>query len=150
MTMIVIFFLLSTDVVIASGFIFQWKPLVMDSNLDLRNKNRAVMGQNVALSEFPISLSNKNPHIPVSSMNRKNISTKQTEKKSFTSNIKFNFLLSKHMTNNNIQMLLDNDENKLLNLINAITDLIYKDSKMDSLETIGKIIEPQINFYFEF
>jgi hypothetical protein len=28
--------------------------------------------------------------------------------------------------------------------------LIYDDTKIKSLETIGKIIEPQINFYFKF
>jgi hypothetical protein len=31
-----------------------------------------------------------------------------------------------------------------------MSSLIYRDSKIKSLETMGKIIEPQINFYFEF
>ena len=44
----------------------------------------------------------------------------------------------------------DSDDEKISKFINAMTSLIYDDSKIKSLETIGKIIEPQINFYFEF
>ena len=42
------------------------------------------------------------------------------------------------------------DDEKISNFINAVSSLIYNDSKTKSLENIGIIIEPQINFYFEF
>jgi hypothetical protein len=42
------------------------------------------------------------------------------------------------------------DDEQILKLTNSLTSLIYDNSKIKSLETIGKIIEPQINFYFKF
>ncbi len=42
-----------------------------------------------------------------------------------------------------------NDEQVSI-IINAMRSLIYGDSKIKSLETIGKTVEPQVNFYFEF
>jgi hypothetical protein len=44
----------------------------------------------------------------------------------------------------------NSDDEQVSIIINAMKSLIYNDSKIKSLETIGKIIEPQVNFYFEF
>ena len=44
----------------------------------------------------------------------------------------------------------DAEEEQVTRFINAISSLIYDDSKIKSLETIGKMLEPQIKFYFEF
>jgi hypothetical protein len=44
----------------------------------------------------------------------------------------------------------NSEDEQLSKITNAMTSLIYGDSKIKSLETIGKIIEPQVNLYFEF
>ncbi len=47
-------------------------------------------------------------------------------------------------------MYANSDDEQVSKMINAMSSLIYSDSKIKSLETMGKIIEPQVNFYFEF
>ena len=44
----------------------------------------------------------------------------------------------------------NSDDKQVSKFITAMTALIYDDSKIKSMETVGKIIEPQINFYFKF
>jgi len=53
------------------------------------------------------------------------------------------------MTNSH-EMHTYSDDEQISKFIDSMTSLIYDNSKIKSLETIGKIIEPQINFYFEF
>ncbi len=44
----------------------------------------------------------------------------------------------------------NSDDQQVSKIINTMTSLFYEDSKFESLETLGKTIEPQINFYFTF
>ena len=50
----------------------------------------------------------------------------------------------------NDEAYANSDDKQASKIINTMTSLFYEDSKIKSLETIGKIIEPQINFYFTF
>jgi hypothetical protein len=44
----------------------------------------------------------------------------------------------------------NSDDKQVSKFIDAATSFIYDDSKIKSVETMGKIIEPQIKFYFSF
>jgi len=79
-------------------------------------------------------------------------SPKETEQDSVLSNIKVRFKATDLPENRKKRKRLynRNDEQNIKNFVDAVSSLIYDDSKFESMETIGKIIEPQINFFFEF
>ncbi|MDM7986045.1 MAG: hypothetical protein QUS13_01785 [Smithella sp.] len=77
-------------------------------------------------------------------------SKQNSENSTLWKNIKINLSASKKLMVNAPEQRPDPDDNQISDFLNAMTDLIYDDSKIKTLENIGIIIEPQINFYFEF
>ncbi len=133
----------------ASGFIFHWEPFVVDNNLFLSSddKKKFVKTFSAFDSVIPVSDDDMNkfeiPSYPESS------ATQSPKNKSIAENIKIKFSLAYGHGNNKFPVHADDDDENISNVIDALTSLIY-DPKFKSLETIGKIVEPQINFYFEF
>ena len=144
-------FLMLVSTANASGFIFNWKPFVIEkelfadvvaeknviqdlSHFDAYGKTDNVFNTNLdALEEDNVRPSKQDPENPA-----------------LWKNIKINLSASKKRMVNAPEQHPDTDDHQISDFLNAITDLIYDDSKIKTLENIGTIIEPQINFYFEF
>ncbi|MBP9013026.1 MAG: hypothetical protein KBG22_05410 [Smithella sp.] len=150
-TVIGIIFLTLASTVKASGFIFNWKPFVIEKDLF----TDVVAGKNTFqdLSHFDAygkkdnaSLNNLDALEP----DKIRPSKQNSENSSLWKNIKINLSASKKLMVNAPEQRPDPDDNQISDFLNAMTDLIYDDSKIKTLENIGIIIEPQINFYFEF
>ncbi|MGA2782500.1 MAG: hypothetical protein ABSF13_11375 [Smithella sp.] len=147
---IIIFSLTAVASANAAGFIFNWQPFVANTDLFLKSPSKKVLIKDSAVTDISIPISEDFRDIFSLSPDQNNYSTPKTEKKIAPGNIKITLSpASKFMTGRDEMYTNSNDE-QVSRIINAITSLIYGDSKIKSLETIGKIIEPQINFYFEF
>jgi hypothetical protein len=144
---IIIYCLTFSLLVNASGFIFQWEPLFVDNDLALSNTGKKDFIKNSSIFDLKIPISDDYMDTFVLSKNHEGASTQKTENKSIP---KINFSLAYGLMDNKSQIYSNSDDKQISNFINAITSLIYDDSKLKSLETIGSIIEPHINFYFEF
>ena len=131
----------------ASGFIFHWEPLVVANDLALSSTGKKDFIKNSSIFDLKIPISDDYMDTFALSTNQEGSSTQKTENKSIP---KINFSLAYGLMDNKSQIYSNSNDKQISNFINAITSLIYDDSKFKSLETIGKIIEPQINFYFEF
>lgn len=131
----------------AAGFIFHWEPLFVDNDLALSNTGTGKKDFIKNSSFLKIPISDDYMDTFALSANQEGSSTQKTENKSIP---KINFALAYGFMDNKSQIYSNSDDKQISNFINAITSLIYDNSKFKSLETIGKIIEPQINFYFEF
>ncbi len=133
----------------ASGFIFHWEPFVVDNNLLLSSDGKKLFIQTFSAFDSAISASDdymdkfEIPSYPERS------ATQSPKNKLIAENIKIKFSLAYGHGNNKSPVHADGDDENISNFIDALTSLIY-DPKFKSLETIGKIVEPQINFYFEF
>ena len=79
-----------------------------------------------------------------------NDSRLKTDKKSASGNIKVILFPENNFITTIDKTYANKEDEHVSKFINAVSSLIYNDSKIKSLETIGKIIEPQINFFFEF
>lgn len=136
--------------VYSTGFIFHWKAFVVDYDLLL-------------IAPDKINYAGKQPvpvlQIPVSEeyMDRFGLSAsveeqpqKETGKNSVLRNIKVRFKATDLPENSKNETLYNRNDEQISKFVDAVSSLIYDDSKFESLETIGKIIEPQINFFFEF
>jgi hypothetical protein len=134
----------------ASGFIFYWEPFVVNNDLALSNTGEKDFIKNSSIFDLKIPIANEYIDKFALSANQMGTSTQKTENKSIPENIKINFSLAYSLVDNKSKIYSNSDDKQISNFINAITSLIYDDSKFKSLETIGKIIEPQINLYFEF
>jgi len=134
----------------AAGFIFNWELFVADSDLALGNPLKAVLIKDSAVTDISIPISKGSRDIFSLTPDQNNDSASKTEKKSTLGNIKITLSpASTFMTTKN-ETYANSDDEQISKIINAMTSLIYDNSKIKSLETIGKIIEPQVNFYFEF
>jgi hypothetical protein len=134
----------------ASGFIFRWEPFVVNNDLALSNTGKNDFIKNSSILDLKIPIANDYIDKFALSANQKDTSTQKTENKSIPKNIKINFSLADSLVDNKPKIYSNSDDKQISNFINAITSLIYDDAKFKSLATIGKIIEPQINLYFEF
>jgi hypothetical protein len=134
----------------ATGFVFRWEPLVIANDLALSNSPKKDFIKNSPILDLKIPISDDYLDTLALFANQEGASTQKTGNKSIPKNIKINFSLAYSLMDKKSQIYPDSDDKQISNFINAITSLIYDDSKFKSLETIGKIIEPQINFYFEF
>jgi hypothetical protein len=134
----------------AAGFIFSWQPIVVNVDLALKNPSKGVFINNLSATDMDIPVSGDSRNMFSLTHDQNNDSTQRTEQKSTPVNIKVllspasNFITSRNETP------VNSDDEQISKIIKAMSSLIYGDSKIKSLETIGKIIEPQINFYFEF
>ncbi|MBN1365049.1 MAG: hypothetical protein JW976_09625 [Syntrophaceae bacterium] len=123
---------------------------MIDNDLVLGNKETKNTIKNLSVSDLKIPIPDSYIDKFALSTNQESVSTKETGKKSIADNIKINFSLTNNIMNNKTQIYSEGDDEQISKLIKAMTSLIYNDSRTESLEIIGEIIEPQINFYFEF
>jgi hypothetical protein len=150
-TIIIVLFIFSSAAD-ASGFICQWEPFRVDKDLFFVNQDKKLFINDSPVSDLKAAVpEDQIRETSDLSDKRDNESSQKMEKKSFLDNIKINIsptdsntIISKYEKHSNT------DDEQISKFINAMTTLIYDDKKIKSLETVGKIIEPQINFYFEF
>jgi hypothetical protein len=134
----------------ASGFIFQWEPLAVDNNLVLNHSGKDVFINNFTFHDFNIPVSDDSLNKFVLSEGQDSLSIQKKGKKVMPENIKINFSSTLILETDKYPIYFTSEDKQISEFVNALTSLIYDDSKSKSLETIGKIIEPQIQFYFEF
>jgi hypothetical protein len=134
----------------ASGFVFNWQPFAVDADLSLKSSNREIIIKNSSVTDL-CALIRKDPGDAFpSSADQNNVSAPKSEKKSLLENIKISLFQVDTFTANRHDLYTHSDDEQISKLTDSLTSLIYDNSKIKSLETVGKIIEPQINFYFKF
>ncbi len=121
----------------------------MDENLMPGNTEKEKFIKDSSLSDLKTLPSDNDTDTFDLSSNREMAPTQKTTKMSLINNIRINFSMADRLMKDKSQIYTDEEET-LSKFIDVVTDLIYEDSKIKSMETLGKIIEPQINFYFEF
>ena len=134
----------------AAGFIFNWQPFVVNADLALKCPRREVLIKNLSVADIDMPVSIDSRYIFSSSPDQNNDSTSKAEKKSAPGNIKVILFPENTFITTRGKTYANSDDEQVSKIINAMSSLIYSDSKIKSLEAIGKIIEPQINLYFEF
>ena len=134
----------------ASGIIFNWQLFVANPDLTLDNPNKKILIKNLSATAIstPASVDSKDIYSLFADQN--NDSTPKSEKKATRSKVKIIFFGKNTFMPTNDEAYANSDDKQVSKIINTMTSLFYADSKMKSLETMGKIIEPQINFYFTF
>ena len=134
----------------ASGFVFNWQPFAVDADLSLKSSNREILIKNSSVTDLSALISEDPGDVFSSSADQNNVSAPKSEKKSMLENIKISLFQVDTFTTNRHDLYSHSDDEQISKLTDSLTSLIYDNSKIKSLETIGKIIEPQINFYFKF
>lgn len=146
----IIFCLIFTASANATGFIFNWESFVVDKDLFLGKPDKNAFINNSPV--FDLETLDYEKYDDKFSLydEQQSVSTNKSGKKPLRNNIKIKVLSTDGIMDDKYRINSDSDEERISKVINAMTSLIYDDSKFKSLETIGKIIEPRINFYFEF
>jgi hypothetical protein len=134
----------------SAGFVFNWQPFVVDADLALKNPRREVLINNLSVVDIDMPVSGNSRDIFSLNPDQNIDSTSKAEKKSAPGNIKVILFPENNFITTRDKTYTNSDDEQVSRIINAMTSLIYGNSKIKSLETIGKIIEPQINLYFEF
>ncbi|PKN50882.1 MAG: hypothetical protein CVU55_14875 [Deltaproteobacteria bacterium HGW-Deltaproteobacteria-13] len=134
----------------ADGFIFDWKSFVVDADLALGNPDKKALIKKLPAADISASIREDSPDSFFLSADQSAVSTSKSEKKSVLENIKIDFSPKNTYMTDRHEIYTHSDDEQITKFIDAMTSLIYDDSKIKSLETIGKIIQPQIKFYFEF
>ncbi len=134
----------------SAGFIFHWKTFVVDYDLLLiaSDKINDTPRQPIPVLQIPVSEAYMDRFGLSASV--KEPFPKETEKNSVLRNIKVRFKATDLPENRKNEALYNRNDEQISRFVDAVSSLIYDNSKFESLETIGKIIEPQINFFFEF
>ena len=147
---IIIFCLTIVATANAAGFIFNWQPFVVNADLFLGSSSKKILIRDLSAADINMPTSDDSRDTFSLTPDQNNDSTPKADKKSAPGNVKITlFQASTFMMTRDKTYTNSNDEQVSI-IINAMTSLIYGDSKIKSLETIGKSIEPQVNFYFEF
>ena len=134
----------------AAGFIFNWQPLVVNADLSLKSPSKEVLIKDLSAADISILIPDDSRDTFSLTPDQNNDSTPKAEIKSAPGNIKVILFPANTFITTRGKTYANSDDEQVSKIINAMTSLLYGDSKIKSLETIGKIIEPQINFYFEF
>ena len=134
----------------AAGFIFNWQPFVVNADLALKSHGKEVLINNLSATDISIPVTDDSRDIFSLTPDQNNYSTLKAEKKSAPGYLKITLSPANTFMMPRDKTYTDSDDEQVSRIINAATSLIYGDSKIKSLETIGKIIEPQVNFYLEF
>ena len=144
-----LFFLWNPSSAGATGFIFNWTPFAIDKNLELNTEDSSFSNQpSKFLPDYTVSFDEASRPFLDETNNRK--SADITGGKSIWDNVKIVFSpTSEDQDKRNYfhDVYADKQVSRFLNSLQA---LIYSDEKIKSLEEIGKVIQPQINFYLEF
>jgi hypothetical protein len=149
-TIIIIFCLTLVAQANAAGFIFNWQPFAVNADLTLKSPSREVLIKNLSVADINTPIHDDDRDIFSLTTDQNNYSTPATEKKSAPGNIKISLSPASTFITARDKTYTNSDDEQVSKIINAMSSLFYGDSKIKSLETIGKIIEPQVNFYFEF
>jgi hypothetical protein len=134
----------------AAGFIFNWQPFVADTDLALKSPRREVLIKDLSVADINMPALDDSRDMFSLTSDQNNYLKPQAEKKSAPGNIKILLSPASTFMTARDKMYANSDDAQVSKIINAMSSLIYGDSKIKSLETMGKIIEPQVNFYFEF
>jgi hypothetical protein len=118
--------------------------------LALKSPRREVLIKDLSVADINIQARDDSRDMFSLTPDQNNYSTPKGEKKSAPGNIKILLSPASTFMTTRDKMYANSDDEQVSKLINAMSSLIYGDSKIKSLETMGKIIEPQVNFYFEF
>lgn len=135
----------------ASGFIFKWDAFLVNSDLFINPPNSKSYMHDLPEVEKVAFFHHKGilDHVD-SSASPEGLLKHDQEKKSFLQNVKITISPVDSALKNKKVIYDHGDDAQISHFIDALTSLIYDDEKSKSLETLGKIIEPQINLYFEF
>lgn len=133
----------------ASGFAFNWEPFIIDEMLVSEDSIQEIFLRDSYISGIN-TFKNNHAVIHKPSDNRDVSLDQQNKRKSLLKNIKITIFPDGMTDEKNVIYHPYSDDERTVKLIRAITSLIYDDSKLKSLETIGNIVEPQIKLYFEF
>jgi hypothetical protein len=147
---IIIYCLTAAAAANSAGFVFNWQPFLVNADLALKSPRREVLIKNLSVADIDMPISGDSRYIFSSSPDQNSDSTLKPEKKSALGNIKITFSPESMFITTRDETYAKSDDEQVSKIINAMSSLIYSDSKIKSLETIGKIIEPQVNFYFKF
>jgi hypothetical protein len=134
----------------AAGFIFNWQPFVVNADLALKSPGKEVFINNLSVADIKMPARYASRDIFYLTLDQNNYSTPKAEKNPAPGNIKITLSPASKFITARDETYAKSDDEQISRIINAMSSLIYGDSKIKSLETMGKIIEPQINFYFEF
>jgi hypothetical protein len=134
----------------AAGFIFNWQPFVVNTDLALGSPGKEILIKDFSVADIKMPTRDDSRDIFSLTPDQNNDSTPKAEKKSALSNIKITLSPASTFMMTRDKTYTNSDDEQISIIINAMKSLIYSDSKIKSLETIGKSIEPQVNFYFEF
>jgi len=134
----------------AAGFIFNWQPFVADADLALKSPRREVLIIDLSVADINMPTLDDSRNMFSLTPDQNNYLKPKVEKKSTPGNIKILLSPASTFMTTRDKMYANSDDAQVSKIINAMSSLIYGDSKIKSLETMGKIIEPQVNFYFEF
>jgi hypothetical protein len=134
----------------AAGFIFNWQPFIVDADLALISPRREVLIKDLSVADINMPTLDDTRDMFSLTPDQNNHLTPKAEKKSAPGNIKILLSPASTFMTARDKMYANSDDEQVSKLINAMSSLIYRDSKIKSLETMGKIIEPQVNFYIEF
>lgn len=134
----------------ASGIIYNWQLFVANPDLVLDNPNKKILIKNLSATDIsmPVDVDSRNIFSLFPDQN--NDSIPKSEKKATLSKVKIIFFGKNTFMLTNDEAYANSDDKQVSKIINTMTSLFYEDSKIKSLETVGKIIQPQINFYFTF
>lgn len=145
---IIIFVCLLAASANATGFIFDWEPFVIDEELPGNNPdNKTFINHPVPTLSSEYKDYGERDNFLLFYDKQQPFETRKTALKSFS--MKLDISSSPVFMDDKYKLYSDDDE-KISNFVRALISLIYDDAKIKSLETIGKTIEPHINFYFEF
>jgi hypothetical protein len=147
---IIIFYLTIATPASAAGFVFNWEPFFVDVDLAIGNPSREVLIKDLSATDINMLTLYDFRDVYSLTPDQNKYSTMKTEIKSVPDNIKVILFPANTFITPRDKTYTNSDDEQVSRIINAMTSLIYGNSKIKSLETIGKIIEPQINFYFEF
>lgn len=149
----IIFFVvcvITVSTVYASGYIFDWEPIAVDQSLLSDSANNNSFLSDSLFSDLHIAVADDFYYGDLLSDDGKNSSDQKNKRTSWMENIRVNVSPSFNISDDRYRIYGDSDEAQASKFIDAMTALIYDDSKIKSLETIGKMVGPQIRFYFEF
>ena len=147
---IIISYLIMVVPASASGIILNWHLFAANPDLVLDNPNKKILIKNLSATDISVPASVDSRDIFSLFSDQDNDSTPKSGKKATLSKVKIIFFRKNTFMPTNDEAYANSDDKQVSKIINTMTSLFYEDSKIKSLETMGKIIEPQINFYFTF
>lgn len=131
----------------STGIIFDWRPFVVDDSLKLNHPSGNILPKKSLISEEIRGKFDVMEEFLYSDLKTIKNSSDSTPKKSALSKIKVAFSTGFMLPGDEIH-LRGNDE-KLSRTANILSSILRNPSQETAVETL-KLIEPQVNFGFEF